>query len=401
MSEYAEARRNPGRPAAEVTHRSPQHAQAETPFAPRGPGPGQQDALTESLNQSARVQSLLQAKQMLHDSPRMASQRALQRALNPDVDRVAIQREVLPDEEEVAQAQYGPVQRQAASAAGQPEEEDDILQGRFEPAQPVPDSEPAQPSQPNRTGLPDNLKTAVETLSGFSLSDVRVHYNSPQPAQLHALAYAQGSDIHVGPGQERHLPHEAWHVVQQKQGRVKPTLQMKGVPINDDAGLEREADAMGNWRGVSRHERSTSDWRPRSSISTKSFTQLMKIRGTDEKSYIASETKSKHVVATGGQQAKADELFGDSTFVTTEAELTQPVDADAHDFTEAKSTPSARHAMTANVVIDQWNKTIRNSGGLARKQPAGQVLNATSTACEIGVTKTGDDRLKIDHFKKS
>jgi hypothetical protein len=34
-------------------------------------------------------------------------------------------------------------------------------------------------------------------------------------------------------------------VVQQKPGRVKPTLQMKGVAINDDAGLEREADAMG------------------------------------------------------------------------------------------------------------------------------------------------------------
>ncbi|HAP63088.1 MAG TPA: hypothetical protein DCR93_27510, partial [Cytophagales bacterium] len=43
-----------------------------------------------------------------------------------------------------------------------------------------------------------------------------------------------------------HLPHEAWHVVQQKQDRVKPTLQMKGrVSINDDAGLEREADIMG------------------------------------------------------------------------------------------------------------------------------------------------------------
>lgn len=35
--------------------------------------------------------------------------------------------------------------------------------------------------------------------------------------------YSQGTDIHIGPGQEKHLPHEAWHVVQQKQGRVKPT----------------------------------------------------------------------------------------------------------------------------------------------------------------------------------
>jgi hypothetical protein len=33
--------------------------------------------------------------------------------------------------------------------------------------------------------------------------------------------------------------------VQQKQGRVTSTLQMTGAAINDDAGLEREADAMG------------------------------------------------------------------------------------------------------------------------------------------------------------
>lgn len=72
------------------------------------------------------------------------------------------------------------------------------------------------------------------------------HYNSSQPAQLNAHAYAQGSEIHLAPGQEMHLPHEAWHVVQQAQGRVKPTAQMKGgVPVNDETGLEQEADAMG------------------------------------------------------------------------------------------------------------------------------------------------------------
>nr|MDQ6907366.1 DUF4157 domain-containing protein [Chloroflexota bacterium] len=82
-------------------------------------------------------------------------------------------------------------------------------------------------------------------LSGIMLDDVRVHYNSPKAAGLGALAYAQGTEIHVGPGQEKHLPHEAWHTVQQKQGRVQPTMQAKALPINDDAGLEREADAMG------------------------------------------------------------------------------------------------------------------------------------------------------------
>ncbi len=100
--------------------------------------------------------------------------------------------------------------------------------------------------KPNDTGLPDQLKSGVENLSGFSLDDVNVHYNSSKPAQLQAHAYAQGTDIHLGPGQEKHLPHEAWHVVQQKQGRVKPSRQMKGkVNVNDDEGLETEADVMG------------------------------------------------------------------------------------------------------------------------------------------------------------
>jgi hypothetical protein len=98
---------------------------------------------------------------------------------------------------------------------------------------------------PSRSGLPAPLKAGVEGLSGLAMDDVRVHRNSPEPAKLGALAYARGSDIHLGPGQERHLPHEAWHVVQQKQGRVRPTVQMKSVAVNQDASLEREADIMG------------------------------------------------------------------------------------------------------------------------------------------------------------
>jgi hypothetical protein len=92
--------------------------------------------------------------------------------------------------------------------------------------------------------LPDRLKGSLELLSGMDLSDVRVHRNSSKPAELKALAYTQGRDIHLGPGQDEHLPHEAWHAVQQMQGRVKPTMQARGVPINDDAHLEHEADRM-------------------------------------------------------------------------------------------------------------------------------------------------------------
>ena len=98
----------------------------------------------------------------------------------------------------------------------------------------------------SKGGLPGGLKAGIESLSGVAMDEVRVHYNSSRPRQLKALAYAQGKDIHLAPGQERHLPHEAWHVVQQAQGRVRPTAQMKqGVEINDEPQLEQEADVMG------------------------------------------------------------------------------------------------------------------------------------------------------------
>jgi hypothetical protein len=135
-------------------------------------------------------------------------------------------------------------------------EEEEPLQGKFDTAQLVEEEEPLQgkfanvqkqeAKAENKTGLPDNLKSGIENLSGVDISDVKVNYNSSKPAQLNAHAFAQGTDIHVAPGQEKHLAHEAWHTVQQKQGRVQPTTQMKeSVPVNDDAGLENEADVMG------------------------------------------------------------------------------------------------------------------------------------------------------------
>jgi hypothetical protein len=157
-------------------------------------------------------------------------------------------------------AQRKTLQGLFGSAAQLKGAEDDTLQGRFNAAQRTEEDEPTQrktPSldaaqrreatpKPNNTGLPGNLKAGIESLSGLSMNHVKVHYNSSMPAQINALAYAQGGDIHLAPGQERHLPHEAWHVVQQAQGRVKPTMQMAGgVAVNDDRGLEREADAMG------------------------------------------------------------------------------------------------------------------------------------------------------------
>jgi hypothetical protein len=182
------------------------------------PQRAQQGATAAPAAAPAALDSLSRLQQLADASPRVAQLRRLQ---------------------ELADSRFAPV----AQLAGGPEEEE-LIQGKFATAQLQPQLQ--QAPRANNTGLPDQLKSGIESLSGLSMDHVRVHYNSAQPAQLNALAYAQGSDIHLASGQERHLPHEAWHVVQQAQGRVKPTLQMAGgLAVNDDAGLEREADVMG------------------------------------------------------------------------------------------------------------------------------------------------------------
>lgn len=103
--------------------------------------------------------------------------------------------------------------------------------------------------KPNLTGIPAQMKLNFEQRSGLSFDDVRVHYNSDKPARLGALAYTQGTQIHVGPGQERSLPHELGHVIQQKAGKVRPTRWIGGLPVNDQPMLEREADAWAAFAG--------------------------------------------------------------------------------------------------------------------------------------------------------
>lgn len=136
-----------------------------------------------------------------------------------------------------AQPQHSATEKRSATERARP------FQAKGEMTGNVIDSSEMQ--RLNKTGLPDRLKTGIENLSKYSLDHVQVHYNSPKPSQLQALAYTQGTEIHIAPGQQEHLPHEAWHVVQQMQGRVNPTMQMQRVQINDDEELEKEADVMG------------------------------------------------------------------------------------------------------------------------------------------------------------
>ncbi|MDZ4261530.1 MAG: DUF4157 domain-containing protein, partial [Pseudomonadota bacterium] len=93
----------------------------------------------------------------------------------------------------------------AVNAVAQRAEDDEPLQAKLE-SDATQREATAEAPKPNNTGLPDNLKSGIESLSGMSMDHVKVHYNSDKPAQLNAHAYAQGSEIHVAAGQEQHLP---------------------------------------------------------------------------------------------------------------------------------------------------------------------------------------------------
>ncbi|QEY17608.1 DUF4157 domain-containing protein [Cellvibrio sp. KY-GH-1] len=268
-------------------------------------------------------------------------------------------------------------------------EEEEPLQGKFEsPA-------PAQREQkPNNTGMPDNLKSGIENLSGYSMDDVKVHYNSDKPAQLNAHAYAQGTDIHVAPGQEQHLPHEAWHVVQQKQGRVQATMQMKaGVPVNDDAGLENEADVMGA-KAVEQQTLAVQS-APFSlkALSKSGPKQLMSVRTVNK---VPTVELSKHLVPLANQEAWAtSKAKPKTTFISDSAEVVAAVNTSTHDFTAATAVMEYKE-IKPTITTTQYEKTPAGDGP---GKPVTRTLDAAPRECVVGVTKkAGVDEIVINHL---
>ena len=148
-----------------------------------------------------------------------------------------VQRSELEDEELV----------QSKPAVQREIDDEEEIQGKFKP------SSLLVQKKENQTGLSDHVKDRVESSFNTDFSDVRVHADSGKATQVGALAYTQGSDIHFAPGQfspesgsgRQLIGHELTHVVQQRQGRVRPTTEVNGMPVNDSTSLEREADIQG------------------------------------------------------------------------------------------------------------------------------------------------------------
>ncbi|MFQ6027892.1 MAG: DUF4157 domain-containing protein [Dehalococcoidia bacterium] len=200
------------RAAAQTLPRRKEGNAATAVFQDNRPEAAAQGRLQELANNSPQANAASQLQAKIDHSRHMAVQRQ-------QVERVfggAVELQEGLEEELPLPAETAPVLAQGS-------EDERPLSEKIQPVQ----------KRKNKTGLPDNLKSGIESLSGMSMDDVKVHYNSAKPAQLQALAYTQGTDIQVGPGQEQPLPHEAWHVAQQQQGRVKPTMQMAGIKVGE------------------------------------------------------------------------------------------------------------------------------------------------------------------------
>lgn len=225
----------------------------------------------------------------------------------------------------------------------------------------------------NNTGLPDTLKSGIENLSGYAMDDVKVHYNSDKPTQLNAHAYAQGTDIHLASGQEKHLAHEAWHVVQQKQGRVQPTKQLKSkVHINDDDGLEKEADVMG--------------------------AKALQLQSKDRTSTLQTVTISKRIAqryivpddeiaGSFTSQVSRDKDGGGKTFLN---------DAGDAATLETKDTSKVRVAVTGKMAVEDSDKSARQAKFFYAD---GDILKQANTAMKLIKSpisfKTGDNTIKV------
>ncbi len=110
-----------------------------------------------------------------------------------------------------------------------------------------------QKKEDNGNGLPPQVQTQMEQSFGTDFSDVKIQKDSPKAQKMGALAFTQGSDVHFAKGKfepeskkgQALIGHELAHVVQQRSGKVKPELNLGGVPVNADQQLEAEADQQG------------------------------------------------------------------------------------------------------------------------------------------------------------
>ncbi len=101
--------------------------------------------------------------------------------------------------------------------------------------------------------LPDEVQARASNIFSTNFDSVNILENSQMAQKMGAQAFTQGNNVHFAPGKYNPkskegmelIGHELAHIVQQRNGKVKPTGVENGNAVNTDKGLEKEADEMG------------------------------------------------------------------------------------------------------------------------------------------------------------
>lgn len=97
-----------------------------------------------------------------------------------------------------------------------------------------------------RTEIPVQLKTRTEDSTRVPFNYVRANYNSDKPAKLDTLAYTNGNQVGISPGQKRYSAYDLRNAMQQKLNAVRASVRYEGnEAINTDVELERQSDVSG------------------------------------------------------------------------------------------------------------------------------------------------------------
>lgn len=105
----------------------------------------------------------------------------------------------------------------------------------------------------DKSGLPDRVKRGMGEAIGGDFSSVQFVTDSQKAVDVGALAFTQGKTVEFAPGQFKPdtsaglelIGHELTHVDQQAKGNVEPTMEIGGMPVNDEQSKETEADDKG------------------------------------------------------------------------------------------------------------------------------------------------------------
>lgn len=151
--------------------------------------------------------------------------------------------------------------------------------------------------------LPTPVQHKMERALGADFSSVRIH-EGPLARTIGAQAFTRGTDVHFAPGQyqphttagQQVLGHELAHVVQQSQGRARPSTRVGGMAVDASPQLEHEAEQAGQRAAAGRSDGHAST-SPKPIAASNSGVVQRRVQGDTFKQFLVAQRELQRRVA--------------------------------------------------------------------------------------------------------